>query len=188
VAGRPDRRTGRQRHGAIPPGPAAGDAGGLCQADLAPEDPIEVDPDGRHLGGSRQATTELDLHLRVYRRRPECGAVVHTHPPAATAFAAAGEQIPGDVLPEVALLMGDVPVVPDATTGTPVLGDAAEPYVATHEAVLLANHGAVTWGATLAEARIRMESLEHAARRLLAARTLGRVTRLTPIRCTTSSG
>jgi L-fuculose-phosphate aldolase len=84
------------------------------------------------------------------------------------------------VLPEVAVLMGEVPVVPYATTGTPALGDAVEPFLATCDAVLLANHGAVAWGSTLAVARIRMESLEHAARILLAARSLGRVIRLTP--------
>lgn len=152
---------------------------GLPKSDLAPDDLVEVDLDGAHLGGSRQATTELDLHLRVYRRRRDCGAVVHAHPPAATAFAVAGEGIPADVLPEIAVLMGEVPVVPYATTGTPALGDAAEPFFDAHEAVLLANHGALAWGPDLAQARIRMESLEHAARILLAARSLGRVIRLT---------
>ena len=153
---------------------------GLPKSDLAPDDLVEVDLDGTHLSGSRQATTELDLHLRVYRRRRECSAVVHAHPPTATAFALAGEGIPADVLPEIALLMGVVPVVPYATTGTPALGDAAEPFLDAHEVVLLANHGALAWGADLATARIRMESLEHAARILLAARSLGRVSRLTP--------
>jgi L-fuculose-phosphate aldolase len=153
---------------------------GLPKSELAPEDLVEVDLDGAQLGGSRQATTELDLHLRVYRRRRECGAVVHAHPPTATAFAIAGEGIPADVLPEIALLMGEVPVVPYATPGTPALGDAAEPFLDAHEVVLLANHGALAWGADLARARIRMESLEHAARILLAARSLGRVSRLTP--------
>lgn len=153
---------------------------GLLKADLAPEDLVEVDLQGRHLAGSQKASTELDLHLRVYRAREECGAVVHAHPPTATAFAVAGEAIPGNVLPEVAVLMGEVPIVPYATTGTPALGDALEPFLEGSEAVLLANHGAVTWGATLASARIRMESLEHAARILLAARSLGQVIRLTP--------
>jgi len=106
--------------------------------------------------------------------------VVHAHPPTATAFAVAGEGIPADVLPEVALLMGEVPVVPYATTGTPALGDAVEPFLEGHDAVLLANHGALAWGADLARARIRMETLEHAARILLAARSLGRVIKLTP--------
>ena len=152
---------------------------GLPKGELEPGDIVEVDLDGRHLDGCRQATTELDLHLRVYRRRPDCGAVVHAHPPSATAFALAGEAIPEDVLPEITLLMGDVPVVPYATPGTPALGDAVEPFLAGREAVLLANHGALTWGADLTQARIRMESLEHGARILLAARSLGRVTRLT---------
>lgn len=153
---------------------------GLAKSDLAPDDIVVVDLDGRHLDGSRQATTELDLHLRVYRCRPDCGAVVHAHPPTATAFAVAGEGIPADVLPEVAVLLGEVPLVPYATTGTPALGDAAEPFLSEHDAVLLANHGALAWGADLMKARIRMETLEHAARILLAARSLGRVTRLTP--------
>ncbi len=153
---------------------------GLLKSELTPEDIVEVDLEGRHLGGSRMASTELDLHLRVYRRRPDCGAVVHAHPPMATAFAVVGEGIPGNVLPEVAVLMGEVPLVPYATTGTPALGDAVEPFLEGHDAVLLANHGAVAWGASLATARIRMESLEHAARILAAARCLGPITRLTP--------
>jgi L-fuculose-phosphate aldolase len=153
---------------------------GLLKSELTPEDIVEVDLEGRHLGGSRMATTELDLHLRVYRRRPDCGAVVHAHPPMATAFAVVGEGIPGNVLPEVAVLMGEVPLVPYATTGTPALGDAVEPFLEGHDAVLLANHGAVAWGANLTTARIRMESLEHAARILAAARCLGPITRLTP--------
>ena len=153
---------------------------GLLKSELTPEDIVEVDLEGRHLGGSRMASTELDLHLRVYRRRPDCGAVVHAHPPMATAFAVVGEGIPGNVLPEVAVLMGEVPLVPYATTGTPALGDAVEPFLEGHDAVLLANHGAVAWGGSLATARIRMESLEHAARILAAARCLGPITRLTP--------
>ena len=152
---------------------------GLLKAELEATDLVVVDLDGRHVDGCRQASTELDLHLRVYRRRSDCGAVVHAHPPTATAFAVAGEAIPEDVLPEITLLMGQVPVVPYGTTGTPALGDAVEPYITGREAVLLANHGALTWGADLAQARIRMESLEHGARILLAARGLGRVVRLT---------
>jgi L-fuculose-phosphate aldolase len=75
--------------------------------------------------------------------------------------------------------MGEVPCVPYATTGTPAPGDVVEPHLARHVAVLLANHGALTWGENLTQARIRMESLEHSARILLAARALGRVSRLT---------
>jgi len=152
---------------------------GALKCELEATDLVEVDLEGRRTSGSREATTELDLHLRVYQCRPDCGAVVHAHPPAATAFAVAGEGIPGDVLPEITLLMGEVPLVPYATTGTRALGDAAEPFIPDHDAVLLANHGALTWGPDLRMARIRMESLEHGARILLAARALGTVNRLT---------
>jgi L-fuculose-phosphate aldolase len=152
---------------------------GLPKGEVEPADLVVVDLAGRRVDGCREATTELDLHLRVYRRRSDCGAVVHAHPPTATAFAVAGEAIPGDVLPEITLLLGEVPVVPYATPGTPALGDAIEPYITDHRAVLLANHGALTWGADLTQARIRMETLEHGARILLAARGLGRVVRLT---------
>ena len=152
---------------------------GRLKSELEAEDLVVVDLDGRRVDGCRDATTELDLHLRVYRRRSDVGAVVHAHPPTATAFAVAGEGIPEDVLPEITLLLGAVPVVPYATPGTSALGDAVEPFIAGRSAVLLANHGALTWGADLPQARIRMESLEHGARILLAARSLGRVVRLT---------
>jgi L-fuculose-phosphate aldolase len=152
---------------------------GVLKSELRVEDLVQVDLAGRRTGGCQEPTTELDLHLRVYLRRQDCGAVVHAHPPTATGFAVAGQGLPGDVLPEIALLMGDVPCVPYATAGTPGLGDAAEPFLERHVALLLANHGALTWGRDLVQARIRMESLEHGARILLAARALGGVNHLT---------
>ncbi|MDQ3224827.1 MAG: class II aldolase/adducin family protein [Gemmatimonadota bacterium] len=152
---------------------------GIVKSELRVEDLVEVNLAGRRSRGYREATTELDLHLRVYRLREDCGAVVHAHPPTATGFAVTGEGLPGDVLPEIALLMGEVPCVPYATAGTPGLGDAVEPFLGRHVALLLANHGALTWGRDLAQARIRMESLEHGARILLAARALGGVKHLT---------
>ncbi len=153
---------------------------GLHKAELTVRDLVEVTLAGRRRRGSRQATTELDLHLRAYRRRGDCGAVVHAHPPIATAFAVAGEPMPADVLPELIVYLGEVALAPYATTGTPALGDVVEPLLSRHVAVLLANHGAVTWGPDLATARIRMESLEHSAKILLTARLLGRTTRLSP--------
>jgi L-fuculose-phosphate aldolase len=158
---------------------------GLLKCELTAGDLMEVDLAGGRRGsrrrdGSRRPSSELDLHLRIYRRRPDCGAVVHAHPPSATAFAVAGEPLPADVLPELILYLGQVPLVPYAMTGTPALGEAVEPFLADHAAVLLANHGAVTWGADLATARVRMESLEHSARILLGARALGQTMRLAP--------
>jgi L-fuculose-phosphate aldolase len=152
---------------------------GVLKSQLRPADLVEVDLAGRGRKGFREPTSELDLHLRVYRVREDCGAVVHAHPPTATGFAVVGQGLPGDVLPEIAVLMGEVPCVPYATTGTPALSDAVEPYLGRHVALLLANHGALTWGRDLAQARIRMESLEHGARILLTARALGGVNHLT---------
>ena len=152
---------------------------GLLKALLTPSDMVEVDLSGRKRRGRHNPTSELDLHLRFLRRRPDVGAVVHAHPPTATGFGVAGEGFDKYVLPEIILLFGHVPLVPYGTPGTPELGDRVEPYIDRHDGLLLANHGAVTVGPTLEAAWIRMESLEHAARILFTARALGRVTELT---------
>ncbi len=146
---------------------------GLIKALLRPSDMVEVDLAGRKRRGRRNPTSELDLHLRILRRRRDVGAVVHAHPPAATGFATAGLELDTFALPEFIFQVGRAPLVPYATPGTPALGDRIEPFLADHDALLLANHGAVTLGRTLDEAWIRMESLEHAARILWTARTLG---------------
>jgi len=146
---------------------------GLIKALLTAGDMVEVDLAGRKRRGRRNPTSELDLHLRILTHRRDVGAVVHAHPPAATGFAVAGEEIPANLLPELIFLVGRVPIVPYGTPGTPELGDRVEPYLAEHDGLLLANHGAVTMGQTLDQAWIRMESLEHAARIVVAARTVG---------------
>jgi L-fuculose-phosphate aldolase len=146
---------------------------GLIKALLMPGDMVEVDLSGRKRRGRRNPTSELDLHLRILTHRPDVGAVVHAHPPAATGFAVAGEAIPANLLPELIFLVGRVPIVPYGTPGTPELGDRVEPYLAEHDGLLLANHGAVTMGRTLDQAWIRMETLEHAARIIMAARAIG---------------
>lgn len=153
---------------------------GLSKVDIQEHDLVELSLDGRHLRGSLRASSEVAMHLRAYRRRPDVNAVVHAHPPTATGFAVAGEGLTECVLPEVVWQMGQVPLVPYATPGTEALADSFESYLPHHDAFLLANHGATTLGATLVQAHQRMESLEHAARILLAARQVGRVNALGP--------
>lgn len=148
---------------------------GLLKAEMTAEDIVEVDLAGRHVRGHRRASTELDMHLRILRRRRDVGAVVHGHPPVATGFGVAAEAFDDCVLPELIFQVGHVPLVPYATPGTPELGDRIEPYLADYSVLVLANHGAVAMGTTLTEALIRMESLEHAAKIILTARLLGRV-------------
>jgi L-fuculose-phosphate aldolase len=151
---------------------------GLIKAGLVPSDMVEIDLAGRRRRGRRKPTSELDLHLRILRHRPDVGAVVHAHPPVATGFSVAGMGLDRLVLPELVVLVGPVPLVPYGTPGTPELGDRVEPYLHQHDALLLANHGAVTMAPTIETAWIRMESLEHAARILLVARMLGTVNEL----------
>jgi L-fuculose-phosphate aldolase len=146
---------------------------GLIKSLLTPADIVEVDLAGNQRRGKRKPTSELDLHLRILRHRPDVRAIVHAHPPSATGFAVAGEEIPGNLLPELIFVVGRAPLVPYGTSGTRELGDRVLPFVKDHDALLLANHGAVTMGRTLDEAWIRMESLEHAARIILAARAVG---------------
>ena len=153
---------------------------GAIKGLVQPGDMVEVDLQGRKQRGRGNPTSELDLHLRILNRRPDVGAVVHAHPPVATAFGVAGEGLRILVLPELTQLCGEVPLVPYGTPGTPELADRLERHLAGHDAWLLANHGAVTVGPTLDVAWIRMESLEHAARIIFAARALGRVNELSP--------
>ena len=153
---------------------------GMSKVDVTPDDLVLVDPEGRVLDGKGNPSSELRMHLRIYERRADVSAVVHAHPPTATGFAVAGESFMAPVLPEVILQMGEVPIVRYATPGTAELADSFDPYLARHDAFLMANHGATTVGPTLEVAHQRMESLEHAARIILAARMLGRVNELSP--------
>jgi L-fuculose-phosphate aldolase len=148
---------------------------GYIKSLVSARDMVEVDLAGRlRTRGSRKPTSELDLHLRILQHRPDVQAVVHAHPPTATGFAVAGEAIPGNLLPELIFVVGPVPLVPFGRPGTPELGDRVVPYLEGHNALLLSNHGAVTMGGTLDEAWIRMESLEHCAKIIVAARAIGR--------------
>jgi L-fuculose-phosphate aldolase len=151
---------------------------GLSKVDVTPDDLVVVSLEGRVREGRRAPSSELGMHLRIYQRRPDVRAVVHAHPPAATGFAVAGESFVASVLPEVILQLGEVPLVPYATPGSDALADAFEPFLAKHDGFLMANHGATTIAPSLEAAHQRMESLEHAARILLAARGLGRVNEL----------
>ena len=152
---------------------------GASKVDVGEDDLVIVDLQGRLVAGSGRPSSELGMHLRIYERRSDIGAVVHAHPPFATAFAVAGLDLMEPVLPEVLMLLGGVPLVPYASPGTPALADAIEPFLPLHDAILMANHGATAFGSTLSSAHQRMETLEHAARILFTARALGRVTALT---------
>ncbi len=151
---------------------------GLSKVDVTPGALVELTAEGRQVTDGPAASSEVGMHLRIYRERPDVHAIVHAHPPVATAFGVVGRDFMDAVLPEVIFHLGRVPLVPFALPGTPALGDAMAPYLADHDAFLLASHGATTVGPTLRLAHQRMESLEHAARILHVASQIGPVTPL----------
>jgi L-fuculose-phosphate aldolase len=140
---------------------------------LSPEDLVVTDLEGRQHTGDRKMSSEIQMHLLIYRMRADVHAVCHAHPITATGFATAGRALDQALLPEVIIGLGQVPLVRYATPGTPDLSQALEPYVDNYDALLLANHGAVTCGPDLLTAFYRMETIEHSAKITLAAENAG---------------
>jgi L-fuculose-phosphate aldolase len=146
---------------------------GACKGHLTPEDLLVTDLSGLVLGGTKQPSTELLLHLLYYRLRPDVQAVCHAHPPTATGFAAAGRALEEAVLPEVIVSLGKIPLAPYGTPGTWELCAGLEPLAMKYDAILLENHGVVTCGQDLITAYQRLETVEQFARILLTAELLG---------------
>lgn len=134
---------------------------------------VKLDLDGNLLEGTRKPSSETKMHLRIYRENPDVRAVVHAHPPAATAFAAAGIPLDRPVLQEAVVQLGEVPVAPFALPGSQAVADSVAPFCRTHRALLLEYHGAVTWGDTMEQAHYRLECLEQMALVTLHLKTLG---------------
>jgi L-fuculose-phosphate aldolase len=145
----------------------------VCKGFMAPEMMCITDLDGRKLQGDRDPSSEMQMHLEVYRRRPDVQAVVHAHPPTATGFATAGVPLDRAVLAEVVTTLGSVPIAEYATPSTKELPEAVRKYVQAHDGMLLANHGALTLGKDLFSAYYKMETIEHFAKISLVARLLG---------------
>ena len=122
---------------------------------------------------NNKPSSESKLHLRVYNENPEVGGVTHAHPPHSTAYAVVGRTLNVPILAEAILFLGTVPCVPYELTGTQEMADAITPYCKDYCALLLANHGALTWGTTPLEAFFRLETLEHYARILMYAEGIG---------------
>jgi len=141
---------------------------------MVPDDLVITDLKGRKISGRREASSELAMHLLIYNRRPEVHSVVHAHPPAATAHAAAGIALNKALLSELIITLGCIPVAPYGTPGTQELSDALEPMVQHYDAILLANHGVVTCGPDLLTAFFRLETLEHFAQVSLMTEMLGK--------------
>ena len=141
---------------------------------------VKVDLEGTLLEGTYRPSSELKMHLRAYRENPDIRAVCHAHPPVCTCYAIAGIPLSSPVLAEAVITLGDVPVAPYAELGSEAVPDVIAPYCHTHNGVLLANHGAVTWAEDPYAAYYRLESMEYYAKILLITdKILGRQNQLT---------
>ena len=149
----------------------------VCKGFLNPDELCVVDLEGRQLRGPRPRTSEILLHLSIYKARADVRAVVHSHPPHATAFAIAHEPVPKCVLPEVEVFLGEVPLAPYETPGTQKFADTVLPYVQHCNTILLANHGAVSFGPTPEVAFWNTEIIDAYCRMLILARQLGPIQR-----------
>ena len=140
---------------------------------MTPDMMVVVDLDGKKVSGTRDASSELKMHLEVYRQRGDVKAVVHAHPALATGFAVAGIPLDRAVLAEVICTLGSIPIAEYATPSTQELPNAVRQYIKAHDGLLLANHGALTVGGDVFAAYYKMETIEHFAKISLTARLLG---------------
>lgn len=141
---------------------------------MTPDDLVVTDLNGRHVFGSRKASSEIGMHVLIYRLRPDVNAICHAHPPTATGFAAAGMALDKPILCELIIGLGSLPLAEYGTPGTPELSATIAPFVPDHDAILLANHGVVTYGPDLLKAFLRLETTEHFAHVALVTEMLGR--------------
>jgi L-fuculose-phosphate aldolase len=146
---------------------------GVSKGMMHPDDLIVLDMEGRKLHGRREGTSEIAMHLAVYRLRPDIRSVVHAHPPVATGFATAGKPLNLALLPEVIIGMGCVPLAGYGLPGTPELLEPMLPFIPKYDAIMMGNHGAVCYGEDVYKAFFRMETVEHFARISLVAELLG---------------
>ncbi|MCP4642613.1 MAG: class II aldolase/adducin family protein [bacterium] len=148
---------------------------GMSKTDMTPADMVVADSQANRLKGDRKVTSEFYTHLAAYEERDDIGAVVHAHPPKATALTLAGISMVESLLPEVVYTVGAIPTTDYATPGTREGASVVREWIRKCDAVLLDRHGALTVGADLDDAYLKMEKVEHAAEVVLTARMLGDV-------------
>jgi len=136
-------------------------------------DLVVVDAEGRLVSGKRNVSSEIGMHLLIYRLRPDVKGIVHAHPPTATGFAASGVPLNQPLVCEVVIGLGSIPLAKYGTPGTTELTDALEPLVPDFDAILMSNHGVVAYGSDIEQAYMKMETVEHFAKIALVTHQLG---------------
>ena len=145
----------------------------ISKGRMRTSDLVIVDMEGRRVAGKRRVSSEIGMHLLIYRLRPDVQGIVHAHPPTATGFAASGLDLNRPLVCEVVVGLGSIPLARYGTPGTPELTDVLEPLIPDHDAILMANHGVVTFGSSLESAYMKMETVEHFAKISLVTHLLG---------------
>jgi len=145
----------------------------VSKFDLTPEDICLVDLDGVQVAGTKPRTSEIFLHLEIYKAVPEAKACVHCHPPHATAYAITGRVPPNGIIPEFEVFVGKVAVSPYETPGTAAFAKTVLPYVREHNTVLLSNHGIICWADTVTHAEWYAEVVDTYCHTLILASQLG---------------
>jgi L-fuculose-phosphate aldolase len=146
----------------------------MCKSSMRPSDLIIVDNEGHRLSGRRDVSSEIGMHLLIYRLRPDIRGIVHAHPPTATGFAAAGMALDRPLVCEVVIGLGSIPLARYGTPGTQELAAALEPLIPEYDALLMSNHGVVAYADNIEHAYMKMETVEHFARIALVTHLLGR--------------
>lgn len=158
----------------LPSGNLAATPTGRAKFDLAEVDLIEIDAQGKKVAGTANPFSEAAIHLRAYKARPEIQAVIHAHPPNATAVGCANQEMLTSAIPEAVVSLGPgVPLVGLSGPGSQELWSELEPLLPHYDAVLVGGNGVFTWGTTLEQAYLRMELVEHLAEILLKSLALG---------------
>src|SRR5918999_6262010 len=148
---------------------------GISKGFLKPDDICTVDMEGKQVSGKRKRTSEILMHLAIYKARPDVKAVVHSHPPHATAFAIAGVELPTCIHPEAEVFLGAVKTAKYVTPGDTRLGESLLPYVKDSNTILLQNHGTVTFDVDLEGAYYKLEIVDAYSRILLLAKQIGSI-------------
>ncbi len=148
---------------------------GISKGNLKPDDLCMVDLEGKQVGGKRRRTSEINLHLAIYKNRPDVKAVIHSHPPHATAFAVAGVDLPTCIHPEAEVFLGEVKMAKYATPGDKRLGESILPHVKDSNTIILQNHGVVCFDKDLEHCYYKLEIVDAYARILLLAKQIGSI-------------
>ena len=147
----------------------------ISKGNLKPDDMCIVDMEGKQISGKRKRTSEILLHLAIYKEQPAARAVIHSHPPHATAFAVAGVDLPTCIHPEAEVFLGPVKTAKYVTPGDTRLGESIRPFIKESNTILLGNHGVVCYGPDLEDAYYKLEIVDAYARILLLTKSLGSV-------------